>query len=300
MSRRKDKSTKRLPTYLFVCGIEGAGHHALETVWEELGHYLDFKLVTFNPGLHAFAKDPKVPRAYQHSSIALERQIQVFDNFLRQPDVLDKELIIDARNSYPEGFGSGSLAHPDLVHLAALDGYLFDLRVLVIQRNLTDAVLSAVRRFNVKQFTFKNLQYQARVVQDAMTMINNALAYVPCGKTLALSYDELVAFPTAFATPLAHLLTLDAVTLTKCFGGIRTHSKRKLSHAEGSQREEMTSATTGTDLDEFFHRASPLWPVLASTPLFPPPTQVLPPSPKLLPTLVRRQAIVVGSSHTCR
>ena len=50
---------------------------------------------------------------------------------------------------YPEGFGCGSLAHPDLVYLAALDGVLFDLRVLVLVRDPVAAVMSSVRRFQV-------------------------------------------------------------------------------------------------------------------------------------------------------
>lgn len=83
---------------------------------------------------------------------------------------------------YPEGFGCGTLAHPDLVFLAHLDGVLFDLRVLVVVRDPVAAVMSSVRRFNVKEFTYKNYQFQARAVQEGLTMINNGLAAVPCGK----------------------------------------------------------------------------------------------------------------------
>ena len=45
------------------------------------------------------------------------------------------------------GKGAGALAHPDILKLAALDGVLYDLRVIIIYRDPVDAVLSAVRRF---------------------------------------------------------------------------------------------------------------------------------------------------------
>jgi hypothetical protein len=61
------------------------------------------------------------------------------------------KVVIDAQNSYPMGKGAGPLAHPDLLKLAALDGVLYDLRVIIIYRDPVDAVLSAVRRFQNKE-----------------------------------------------------------------------------------------------------------------------------------------------------
>lgn len=147
---------QQLPIFVFVCGVEGAGHHALETVWEELENYVSIGISTYQPGLHSFAKAADVSRAYQFPTIKLATHEQRLRNFLRSPSIVGRPLIISTRDSYPEGFGVGNLAHPDLVFLSEMDGKLFDLRVLVLHRDPVKAVLSSVRRFKVSSESFSH------------------------------------------------------------------------------------------------------------------------------------------------
>jgi hypothetical protein len=46
----------------------------------------------------------------------------------------------------------------------------------------------------VKEFTYKNYQFQARAVQEGLTMINNGLAAVRCGKAYVWYFHSHFAF----------------------------------------------------------------------------------------------------------
>ena len=38
---------EKLPIFLFIAGVEGSGHHALVTVWQELRHYYPIVRLAF-------------------------------------------------------------------------------------------------------------------------------------------------------------------------------------------------------------------------------------------------------------
>jgi hypothetical protein len=46
----------------------------------------------------------------------------------------------------------------------------------------------------VKEFTYKNYQFQARAVQEGLTMINNGLAAVRCGKAYVWYFHSHFSF----------------------------------------------------------------------------------------------------------
>lgn len=246
-------SNRELPIYLFVAGVEGAGHHALETVWQSLKQFYDLHVVTYNPGLHAFAKDREVDRAYQFPTPDFSQYQQQFVKLFQKPNVKGKQLVIDARNSYPEGFGVGALAHPDLVFLSQMDDVIFDLRVLVLWRDPVDCVMSAVRRFRVKEFQYKIPQFQARVVQESLSIINNALHVLPCGKTMVLNYDHFIEAPHAVSLDLAQLIGVQKYHLDQCFTELRKPSPKVYTPDEQAERSELRM---------FFRNQSILWPLL--------------------------------------
>ena len=249
----------KLPVYVFVCGIEGAGHHAIETVLEKLENYYDLAITTYNPGLHSFAKHANVSRAYQYPTIDLGRHHQTFVNFLKGPKVHGSKLIFDTRNSYPEGFGVGSLGHPDLAYLSALDGRLFELRVLVLYRDPVASVLSSVRRFkdgnDRPEFQYKNYEYQARSVQESLSMINNGLSTVPCGKSLVLPYETMLATPSFFAPQLAMLFGVEIDDISNCFGKWKPQPKKTVAGDVARMKTELTN---------FFQIQEVLWPNVLS------------------------------------
>lgn len=174
--------------------MEGSGHHALKDVWwalEAAGHPL--KLVVYDQVFHSLGIENHA--SYHYSSIVQDTYIEhmkpLFDEAAKSG-----AMVIDAQNSYPMGKGAGSLAHPDLLMLTELDGKLFDLRVIVIYRDPTNATMSAVRRFqDDAEYAYKNHEFQARVVSENLATINNALPLLPCGRAFAMRYEDLVADP---------------------------------------------------------------------------------------------------------
>eukprot|EP00039_Didymoeca_costata_P000065 m.43999 g.43999 ORF g.43999 m.43999 type:complete len:774 (+) comp10032_c0_seq1:151-2472(+) len=244
---------RRLPVYVFVCGVEGAGHHAMETVWAKLAKFVDLGVTGYNPGLHSFAKNSTVSRAYQFSTILKSRHEKRFKIFLSTEGFSGKPLLVDARNSFPEGFGVGNLAHPDLVYLSAMDGILFNLRVVLLYRDPTAAVMSSVRRFRVQEFEYKNFEFQARSVQESLTVMNNALAAVPCGQVLLLPYDKLVVSPSTFAPELAKFIGVPHEAMNASMVELRPPSKKAV--------DDKTEAMVH-DLKIFFEQQKSQWPIL--------------------------------------
>jgi hypothetical protein len=243
-----------LPIYVVVVGVEGAGHHALETVWHGLEKYYNLYFMGYNAGVHAMAKPADVSRAYQFASPDFARYRASIASFLNKPWVRDKPLIFDSRNSYPMGFGVGALAHPDLVYLAQLDGDLIDLRVVVLYRDPVACVLSAVRRFKVAEFQYKNYQFQARAVQESLSLINNAIPFLPCGKFAIFPYEELVQHPHQHAQSLAQLIGVRKGHLESSFNELKPPNKKPVEDLHDEAH---------THLQEFFKRQNRLWPLLA-------------------------------------
>ena len=88
------------------------------------------------------------------------------------------------------GLSTSNVAHPDLLQLAKFDGDLFDLRVIYLERPLSDCVFSSVRRFiNASADQYKDPRWQARSVQESLTVINNALPLLKCGKLMKIKFD---------------------------------------------------------------------------------------------------------------
>ena len=243
---------------MFVAGIEGSGHHALKSVW--------FHLRNENPGIHVVEYDQVLHSfgiennaAYHYSSISLETHKSHIEKYMQQQgnSTYKPSIFIDAQNSYPMGMGAGSLAHPDVLMLKRLDGVLFDLRVIILQRCPSKSTLSSVRRFKKDdpRYTYKTPSFQARMVSESLAHLNNVLPSLPCGKLMVLSYEAFVEAPTDLAEPLAELLGLPVDHVLPAFADIK--------HQASSVLDAETQAIK-VKLDEFFAQQSVLWPLLAS------------------------------------
>ena len=246
-------SAHKLPVYVFVAGIEGSGHHAMETVWFDLEHYYPISVSTFNPGLHSFAKEKDVDKAYQFAHISGDVYKEAITKFVRKAATQGKTLIIDSRDSYPMGGQVGSQAHPDLLYLAAMDGTVIDLRVLVMYRDPASSALSSVRRFQ-SFCPYKNHQWQGRSAQESLSMIHNSLPSLPCGKIMRLSYEDFIDSPSDFVPNLAQLLSVESSILGMCISKIRSSTTHA---AESVEWIEYRAA-----LQTFFSNQKVLWPLL--------------------------------------
>ena len=98
-STTDDPAARSLPILVFVCGVEGAGHHAIEAVLDELAPKVDLVATGYNPGMHAFAKNPNVSRAYQFPNISLAAYEASLRRHLGGRKLAGKPLVFDSRNS---------------------------------------------------------------------------------------------------------------------------------------------------------------------------------------------------------
>lgn len=90
---------EKLPILVFVCGVEGAGHHAIEAVLDELSSRVDLVATGYNPGMHSFAKNPNVSRAYQFPNISLAAYEATIRRHMSGRKLVGKPLVFDSRNS---------------------------------------------------------------------------------------------------------------------------------------------------------------------------------------------------------
>lgn len=248
-----------LPILLFVAGVEGSGHHALKSVWYNLKQNHSLHLVEYDQRLHAFGIENLA--GYHYSSVHADQHASNFRGLISKHlstfPVGQRPIFIDAQNSYPMGKGAGSLAHPDVLMLAQLDGVVFDLRVIVLQRNPVRATLSAVRRFhaNDNQYGYRTPSFQARMISESMVHLNNVLPALPCGKTMVIKYEDFVQSPSLFAKPLSRLLELPEQAVETAFKDISPQAAQPTLGAKDPVEMELA---------KFFTMQSGMWPLLAS------------------------------------
>eukprot|EP00042_Codosiga_hollandica_P014676 m.34052 g.34052 ORF g.34052 m.34052 type:complete len:397 (-) comp43381_c0_seq1:164-1354(-) len=253
-------SNSSLPIYLFVAGIEGSGHHALKSIWSNINNE-PVVMVEFDQLLHSFGIENDA--GYHYSDISLEAHEAHMQRFIESAAISiatthpgRRLIFIDAQNSYPMGMGAGSLAHPDLLMMTALDGKLFDLRVIILQRHPVRAALSAVRRFKREdpRYSYKTLSFQARIISESLTHLNNVIPSLPCGKFMVLNFESFTADPTLAGEAITKLSGIPMDALLSAFSKVQKHSSKASSKEDQGVQE----------LESFFAYQSIMWPLLAS------------------------------------
>ncbi len=268
--------TQPLPRYLFVAGVEGSGHHALLDVWRHLEENgTPMCIIVYDQLFHSFGIENHA--SYHYSSIRLSQHMEQMNTTIHRARVEEKHIVIDAQNSYPMGTEAGSMAHPDLVNMAALHDVLYDLRVVVLVRDPVDAVLSAVRRFGTQPDDTKNkgstgggeqvpryrtAVYQARAISESLVQINNALALLPCGQTVIVRLEDLLRDPERYAEPFSQLLDVEVERVRVA---LSTALKKDALHAHGAETGE--ERRIRRELNDFFALHADMWPLLNTQPV---------------------------------
>lgn len=205
LSQTLSSKQKSLPTLILSVGLEGSGHH----LWTEVLQVPVFDCVWINARHYLRDIGDGVPR----TNVALLRQ--GFSEMLQgrldtnQPPC---KTIYDAEDSFPTGAirKSGRVfMRPDIVNLQKLDGELFNIKYLIIMRNTTDTILSALRR----NF-FTNLDTALRTVEHTLTYLESVLKNIPCNRIFIAHYEHLLADPEAYKYPLASFLELSKESLS--------------------------------------------------------------------------------------
>ncbi|CAI5500072.1 unnamed protein product [Closterium sp. Naga37s-1] len=223
-------------------------------------------VVAFEPLLHLTSEEtqthvhgvdarcPRLPYARPLRAYAKEMAVRLAE--------IGSSAYLRARDSYPLGRVRTPLARPDLVHMLQLDGLLFNLKVVVISRGLSDAVRSAYRM----GYHGGDLGLQVRIVEDEMVFLDTTMRMIPCSKYIVLDFDWVADSPELVAEPLADFLGM-GLTAEDIVAGVKGATQTKPKH----QTEYPEFG--GQALDEFFSVRADMWPLLLacrSTPFFRP------------------------------
>lgn len=256
--------SKKKPLFVISVGLEGAGHH----LWTKLMDKPVFDCVWTN-GRH-YHRDigDGVPR----TTVGKLKQGLMEQLKLRvESGQAPCKTIFDAEDSFPTGAirkAGRVFNRPDLVNLQMLDGILFDIKYLVIARNVTDTALSALRR----NF-FSAVDPEIRTVEHTLTYIEAALRAVPCHKIFIAHYEHALADPPAFLEPLSTFLELDAdakkvlkARLSKA-GQLpprKVHKLTQYSECNGISNEQLCYNKISNLLDSFFQERAFMWPTFGA------------------------------------
>jgi hypothetical protein len=261
------KTQKDLPLLVLSVGLEGAGHH----LWTEILNEPVFDCVWINARHYRRDIADGVPRTTaEELGEGLKEQFK-----LRKESGMPKcKKIYDAEDSFPTGAirKSGRIfCRPDLINVQKLDGILYNIKYLIIARNVTDTALSALRR----NF-FLGVDIELRTVEHTLTYIEAALRGVPCHRTFIAHYEHTLADPIAFINPLAAFLELDSnakIELSKRLtrkGKFPSRKKHKLTQyseckAAGLESNVHKCSNMITEkLDNFFMDRNYMWPTFAA------------------------------------
>ena len=147
------------------------------------------------------------PDVVEHFFCVNER----FLSLIRNPN---NRVIVDAKSPFPISAEGGSLGYPDLLHLLQFDGVFFDLRVIVLHRDPLEAIFTATRQsYSSHHRPFQTLEYQARVVEEGLAYLNNALMMVPCTKQLWIDFDCFTHDLHQYDSQLARFLNVPEMVL---------------------------------------------------------------------------------------
>ncbi|CAI7832200.1 unnamed protein product [Closterium sp. NIES-53] len=265
----------QLPRLFMFIGTEGSGHDLFEYIFSYLP--VNISIDRFNPDLHlTTSPGQKVASAQDPTGATVDcpklpYSRHVYDFGVRMSTALksklqDTNFYLRARDPFPMGRIRTPLARPDLISLATFHGILYNLKLVVLVRNLTDTVLWSVLR----RFHNDDVGLQARLIEDSMVYIDASLRTLPCGTFSLIDVDALVKRPKTASTALAQFLGLPGVAKEEVFSAIQ-RGKEKWeptltvqsglgATADGDEAAEVTF--DGQALEVFFQQRVGLWPLL--------------------------------------
>ena len=223
-----------LPLLVFAVGVEGSGHHLVESLFGRLSSYF---VSDWSPDLHLYDPDIGISDLSELFYTIVEKDVYR-ERFRHLEDLLNKAKaekkmgVAITVNSFPMGMGSGmfATARPDLLDLKNFECQLYRIKFLVIRRHPMAAVFSSTTRFQ-KRFTKygdlyklppnkrtdlneRNLPYSvtARIVEDNLIYIDQQIRRLGCHQVFFIDNDRFIAETTRQAglEALAMFLELNA------------------------------------------------------------------------------------------
>jgi hypothetical protein len=247
--------------YLFIAGIEGAGHDTIREVLKVCA-----KLEVTNPTIHLDGGEEPEHRYAKFFAESLELALQ--DRHLLAARGADM-VILDAKSTFPMGPEREPTRRPDLEVLLDLHRKeRIELRMLVLWREPLRCVQHIASRMKNRDPLFA-----ARVVEESLLYLSKQLENLPAEFWTILRYDDFVANPSRYASALTsllpetakcHPLKLDARRVRELH---RLYDARTLSMQEIGEQQcrlpEELCRNLDTVLGEFLDKRAFLWAPLA-------------------------------------
>jgi len=209
-------------TYVFVMGVEGAGHHAVCPLLEDLFQRAGYQ-VRVSP-INMFGRAEIMPFNTWKS---------LFLNEMKS--WCPSGICLNCMDSFPYERPIQPSAAPDFARMAALDKEgLIDLRVVSIMRNMSDSVFSALRRFpsDPVQAVSSTRHFLMEVVRNT-----EAWSRLHCERLATLRFENLVGGVRDIAAELARTLGLSTRTngLAQAMAAAKAYEEHTVHESHKSQ-----------------------------------------------------------------
>jgi len=209
--------------FIFVIGVEGAGHDMLRALFQEVTKQSYFVLA---------GNWRKILPNYWNSEARYKSEFGFLRNMSREK--VKNELHNIFRNyahekmthlmedvSFPFNHPRNTLRRADIPDFIDLVPDQVDLKFLVLYRNPVSATYSGIRR----GFT-KNVYEQARIVEDNLIYIDKSLSVCDQNLYRTLIFEDFLNEPHAYLKGLADWLGLDYSLLAQGIQNLREpHAK---------------------------------------------------------------------------
>eukprot|EP00605_Chrysophyceae_sp_TOSAG23-4_P000536 GSChrysophyteH1.ASY1.ANO1.605.1 assembled CDS len=257
------KKQNDLPLLVLSVGLEGAGHH----LWTEILDKPVFDCVWVNARHYKRTVGDGVPRTTVKDLKSGFLEMLQFRKDKKQPPC---KSIFDAEDSFPTGAirkNGRVFNRPDIINFQQLDGVLFNIKYLLIMRNVTDTAISALRRNFVS-----NVDAELRAVEHTLSYIETAMQKLPYHSIFIGHYEHVLEDPGAYIEPLSEFLELESAQkkeLTKRLNKSGKKVSRKPHKL--TQYPDCQAVGAGSDLlacynaiqrlaDDFFVKRGFMWP----------------------------------------
>ena len=201
-----------LPLFVFVAGVEGSGHHMVNSLFKRLS---SFAMRAYLPTLHTYDPTFDGPMPLYYSIIEkelYEQRMKGLTQFMDNAKKNKKFAAILFANSFPMGLHSGTYAtsRPDLIDLKDFECKLYRIKFLVTHRHPLATVMSAVRRFGSRVTKYDGLKQiprdkkvdldekvlpytvTARITEDNLIYINQQVRQLSCHQVHFVDYDKFI------------------------------------------------------------------------------------------------------------
>lgn len=271
---------KSLPLLVFAVGVEGSGHHLVESLFGQLSSYY---VSEWRPDFHLYDPDFGISDLSELFYTIVEKDVYR-ERFRHLEDLLnmakaEKKLgVAMVINSFPMGLGSGmfATARPDLLDLKNFECQFYRIKFLVIRRHPMVALFSSENRFQSRfkkygglyklpsskrvELNEGNLPYSvtARTLEDNLIYIDQQLRRLGCHQMFFIDNDRFIAETTRQAglEALATFLELNASETNALQSTKLRAPKTKIDIPP--QCEECIERT----LYNFFEERKMMWPLM--------------------------------------